>query len=180
MAVNCYIPGSEQNGQPECSCSFSDIYNTTKLASGLHQLPHLNHLFDRVSSNFSYTREYIEGVAFWSACLILLFLFLMVHCLFYSCCLCRLVHKSRKSGWERWSRKPNFCLALFGIVAFLGLVTCAVGMWSDVTQNSNLVNFVNVFKSTERLITNLGDGESQKFFKACIKQWFPTWGSWTP
>ena len=143
-----------------CTCSFSDIYETTQLANGLHQVPHLNYLLEHVSSNFSYSVEYVQGVAFWGVCLIALFLFITLHCLFYSICMCKMVSKSRKSSWEKCHKRPNVCLTVFGVVSFLGIAVCAVGIWSDITQNDTLLNFVNVFKSANNLINTLDTGNN--------------------
>ena len=157
MDGKCVIPGGELT---ECKCSFSDIYETTQLANAIHQVPHLNYLFEHVSSNFSYSVAYVQGVAFWGVCLVALFLFIMVHCLCYSFCMCLMVRKSKKSSWEKWSKKPNVCLTIFGVVAFFGLAVCAIGIWSDIMQNDTLTNFVNVFKSTNNLITTLDKGKN--------------------
>ena len=63
----CSIPGGPLSELPECKCSkFSDIYQTTELANALHQIPHLNYMFQHVSSNFTYSTEYIQSVAFWA------------------------------------------------------------------------------------------------------------------
>ena len=144
----------------ECKCSFSDIYETTQLANGLHQIPHLNYQFEHVSSNFSFSVEYVQGVAFWGVCLIALFLFIIIHCLLYSLCMCQRLRKSKKRNWEKWNKKPYVCLAIFGVVALFGLAVCAVGIWSDITQNETLLNFVNVFKSTNNLINTLDNGKN--------------------
>ncbi|KAI6647933.1 Protein tweety-like protein 3 [Oopsacas minuta] len=157
MDAKCSIPGGPLSELPDCQCSFSDIYETTELASGLHQIPHLNYLFQHVSSNFTYSIEYVQGVAFWGVCLIAIYLFLMIHCIFYSLCMCRLVRRSRNSSWEKCSKKPKVCLTIFGVVSFIGITVCAVGIWSDIIQNSTLVNFVDVFKSTNNLISTLDE-----------------------
>lgn len=159
MSVLCSIPGGPLSELPECKCSFSDIYQTTELANALHQIPHLNYMFQHVSSNFTYSTEYIQSVAFWAVCLIAFYLFLMVHLLLYSICMCRMVRKSRNTGWLKWSGKPNICLTIFGVLSFIGLAICAVGIWSDIEQNKTLINFVDVFKSVNNLISTLDKGK---------------------
>ena len=159
MSALCSIPGGPLTELAECKCSFSDIYQTSELANALHQIPHLNYLFQHVSSNFTYSTEYAQGVAFWAVCFIALYIFLMVHLLLYSICMCRMVRKSRNTGWLKWNGKPNICLTIFGVLSFIGLAVCAVGIWSDIEQNKTLVNFVDVFKSVNNLISTLDTGK---------------------
>ena len=159
MSALCSIPDGPLSELPECKCSFSDIYQTTELANALHQIPHLNYLFQHVPSNFTYSTEYIQGIAFWVVCLIVLYLFLMVHLLLFSICMCRMVRKSRNTGWLKWKGKPKVCLTIFGVLSFVGLAVCAVGIWSDIEQNKTLTNFVNVFKSVNNLISTLDEGK---------------------